>query len=224
MSVTTSNMYIDVTKTSSDMLQVGHVVIALQDSVISMARLSGFYRLTSLISLDGQAVGQLDFANNDEPPNQGDLKDASLLLNNNLSDSSLSTTGEIVDPFDKKFVIKYDFFGKAIDSKEIFTAVLDGLAISAQTDRDKECLFLESNSVSGTVAISISKDQSKPIELRYSAVTKLLLILVSGVIIPRRQFKEVEFFLWYDGINVAEGYMFKTAMANNGTGGTSATT
>ena len=221
MSVTFYNIWILIANSPSDRLQVSHIVIGLQDSIITMARLNGFYRLSALISLDGQMIGQLEFGNNQSPSDNVTSvslqEDNSLLVNSNQSDGSSSNSGQIVDPNDPKFVITYEFYEKAIDSKEIFTVVLEGLAISAQFEPNEYCPVLEAHSLSGTVAISISQILGKPTLLRYSDLTRSLLILVTGVIVSQRKFKELDFSISYDEVQIAEGYLFKVTSANNGT-------
>ena len=222
MSVTTFNLHIQVTAEPSYKLDISHVIIALQDSVVAMARLKGFFRLTTLIGLDEQLIGQLDFGNNDGPSDKRITSvpsESTHFFNVNQSDSSLGDSGRIPDPYDPKFIITYDFYGKAIDTKEIFTTVLEGLAISAQIGRNKECSGLEASSLSGIAALSISKSLDNSKQLLYSAVTKALLILVTAVMVPQRKFKEVEFSLLYDGSKFAEGYIFRVVTAHNGTGG-----
>lgn len=221
MSVSVYNIWILVAIALSDRLQVGHMVIALQDSIFAMARLNGFFRLSALISLDGQTIGHLEFGKN-QSPSDNDTSvsfpaDTLLLVNNDQSDGSSSNSGQIVDPNDSKFVITYEFYEKTIDSKEIFTVVLDGLATSAQFEPSEDCPVLEASSMSGTVAISISRILSEPTEMRYSDLTKALLILVTGVIVQQRMFKELDFSISYDGVQIAEGYLFKVALAKNGT-------
>lgn len=222
MSVTTFNVWILATRAPSDKLQFGHVVIALQDCIVAMARLKVFSGLSALISSSGQMVGHVEFGNNESPSNNESsvsfAKDTLLLVSNNPLDGSLGNSGQIVDPYDSKLVITYESYGKGIDSKEIFTVFLDGLAISAQFKSSEYCPVLEASSMSGTVAISISRILGEPLTLRYSAVTKSLLMIVTRAIVPRRMFKELEFSISYDGINIAEGFMFKLALANNGTG------
>lgn len=224
MSVTTYNIWIIATRAPAARLQIGHIVIALQDSVVAMARLTDFYRLTALITLDGVTAGYLDFGNNQSPmdgnnTSSGVPKDDLLLINNNTdqSGSSVSNSGQVIDPYDPKFVITYQFFDQSIDSKEIFTVVLDGLATCAQFKPSDEYPVLEAYSVSGTTAISISKVLGRPTRLHYSDMTRSLLLIVTKVIVMERKFKELEFNIGYDGVRIAEGFMFKVTSANNGT-------
>lgn len=225
MSVDTYNIWIVAAPTLADRLEVGHIVIALQDSVIAMARLQSFFRLSALISLDGEVIGHLDFGKNENPSNDNDtsvgFSEDNLLLinnnNNNRSDGSLSNPGQIVDPYDSKFVITYEFYDQSIDSKEIFTVILDCLAISSQFTPSEYCPVLEANSMSGTVAISVSNIPGEPAQLRYSDLTRSLLLIVTGVIVRQRKFKQLEFSISYDGVEIAEGFMFKVTMGSNGT-------
>ena len=221
MSVTVYNVWIVVACAPSDKLQVSHVIIALQDSTFAMARLNCFFRLSSLISLRGEMIGHLDFGKNESPSdnytNVSVPEDTLLLANNNQSDGSSSNSGQIVDPNDPKFVITYEFYEKSIVSKEIFTVVLDGLATAAQFEPSDDCSVLEAYSMSGTVAISISKNLGRPAQLLCSDVTRSLLIIVTGVIVRQHMFKELEFSVSYDGVKIAEGYLFKVTLANKGT-------
>lgn len=226
MSVTTYNIWIIAASTPQHELQISLLVIGLQDSIIAMARLSGFFRLTVNLSLNGLVIGHLDFGRIETPPynvtSTGYTKEVLLSINKIQSNGSLSNSGQIVDPYDSKFVVSYTFYGKAINSKEVFTAVLDGLAISAQYKSEEHCSLLEAVSVSGTSAISVSQIPSFPTRLHYSDVTKALLILTTGVIVTRRRFGEVEFEISYDGIQIAEGYILKLALSNNSVGGIAA--
>lgn len=221
MSVTFYNIWILAAGAPSDRLQVSHIVIALQDCIIAMARLTGFFRLSALISLDGEMIGHLEFGNNQSPSDNNTSvslqEDSSLLVNNNRSDGSSINSGHIVDPNDHRFVITYDFYEKAIDSKEIFTVVLDGLATSAQFEPNEYCDVLEVHSMSGTVAISITKILGEPTLVRYYDLTRSLLIIVTGVIVRQRMFRELGFSISYNGLEIAEGYLFKVTLANNGT-------
>ena len=226
MSATTYNIWIIVGSVPSEQFKVSYAVIALHDSIIAMARLPAFFRLSALVSLDGQRIGHLEFGKKDSPSDSdtsiSSAEDTLLIVNNNQSEGSWSNSGQIVDPYDSKFIVTYDFYGKAIDSKEIFTVALDGLAISAQFKASEDCPVLEASSMSGVAAISISKVLGVPTQLRYSDVTKSLLILVTGVIVPQRKFKEVEFSISYDGFKIAEGYMLKLALGENVTKGIAA--
>lgn len=226
MSVTIYNIWIFAASTTQIRIQISLLVIALQDAIIAMARLSGFFGLTVNICLDGPIIGLLEIGNNESPPDSitttSGTKDVLRLVNKNPSNGSLSNSGQVVDPLDSKFVISYTFYGKAINSKEVFTAVLDGLAISAQYNSQEDCSVLEAVSVSGTSALSVSQIPSFSTPLHYSDVTRALLILTTGVIVLRRRFGEVEFGISYDGIEIAEGYILKLALANNSTEGIAA--
>ena len=227
MSVSLYNIWIFAASIPQHGLPASLLVIGLQDAIITMARLSAFFRLSVDLGLNGLVIGHLEIGNKETPPpdsvtGTSYTKDILLSVNETQSNGSLSDSGRIIDPYDSKFVITYAFYGKAINSKEVFTAVLDGLATSAQYEPKEYCALLEAVSVSGTCVISVSQIPSFPARLYYLDVTRALLILTTGVIVTRRRFGEMEFGISYDGIQIAEGYLLKISLLNSSVEGIAA--
>lgn len=66
-------------------------------------------------------------------------QDAGNVTGSTLVITDFPDSGAFVDPEDKRFALAYAFEGSRISSKDMFTAVLDGLAIIAQIGPTPRC-------------------------------------------------------------------------------------
>lgn len=228
LSLADYNIGITAVSLDPNQFSVSHVVIALQDTVTALSRLRAFFEVTCKVSLKGRLIGRLEIGHH-EPvagagggSGSGSGSNVAILNDSDVAggDASLSTAGQIIDPDDEKLAITYQLYGRIITIQEIFTAVLDALAISAQFEESAECHLIEAVSVMGSCAISVAHSIGQPLEMRYSQATRTLLLLVNEVMVRQRRFGEMWFQVSYDGGVVGEGYVLKVNQVGNATGET----
>ena len=131
----------------------------------------------------------------------------------NMSSPVLETTkgvangpsGTVVDPDDPHFTILYSYDGGRINSKDIFIAILEAIAITAEYDDNLPFLSLVTTSASRKCEITISKAPSES-QLHYSYVTKVLQMLTWDVFVHLKFFGEMKMQLKLDGQEIAEGH------------------
>ena len=118
--------------TGRGVIKVQHMVLALYDTGVAIAQQQKFFKVLSKISLNDVEIGWIRF----QPKEH--LKDADSYLsidavfpNNTVSVTAKGDTGRVVDVMDQKFNVRYTWDGVKIKSQDLFTAMLNALAITA---------------------------------------------------------------------------------------------
>ena len=204
-------------------LQNCHVIIALYEVLLTMAARAIFCELFVDLLVNEKQVGNMNIFQWGGFDGDGHADDILTLTTSNSTEyiSVLNgESGEIVDPDNNNFKISYAFYGQHINSQEIFTATLDGLATAAEFNRESKCDVIYATSVLKTCAFSITKNIGlQASQLSYAQVTAALRLLTVGVMLERKMFGEMEFALEFGGIQVGEGNVLRVSSASNATEG-----
>ena len=111
----------------------------------------------------------------------------SVLLEKGSPQGSVLTypSGRVIDLDDLNFSVVYTYSGARLNSKDVFLAVLDALAIAAQSDR--LALFESLKVISPSGACTISTVAIR----KYSFVTRALLIMIREIMVYLKNIGEL---------------------------------
>ena len=210
-------------------LTVGYVITALFHTVNVMFQLQpGFFTCVTRLVLNGQEVGQVKIST--ESPERSSIDDAgghaltgnptvdstvvvpevdykmlNITLNKsrNNSNNVLILTDTAIDPDDPLLKVGYEY-GPVIQRSDLWTAVLDGIATSAQFDIGTRCVYLTAVSISGNLAFHLNQLDNHLFTYELAIRTFRLMALVS---MQSRIFRDLEMRVFYNGIRVAEGFV-----------------
>lgn len=212
----------------STQLTTGLAVRALLDVVTSMATGEpGFYQVTSNLTLQGQPIGKIRISNTFEIPSpvlaehQGANSNSTFdVLNGTGSPSanaSLSAlSGNIPDPDNKSFRIRYEYVGEEIRSNEMLSTVLNGLADVALFNEDSTCDWLSVVSTTGNTIFHIGALPRQT--LLGWHISRAFYLLVYKLFLVQLSLKEMRFQLYYYDTQIAFGFI-KMTQAIEGEGG-----
>ena len=188
-------------------LATNHIVIGLYTTMLDVAALSHFCEVHTTLSQHQRKIGRLLIEKRTSATlEQGGTNATNLLVEKGSLQGSALTypSGRIIDPDQSNFEISYTYSGARLNSKDVFLGVLDALATAAQFDR---LTFFESLNVispSGACKISIVAIQSSTFRVRFSFVTRALLIMIRDIMIYLKDFGEVTLQLEWRGSAMAE--------------------
>ena len=195
-------------------LEVNHIVLGIYDTILDVAAKSRFCETLSTISLHGRYVGTLRIEKKTAEIMESGSNTTNITIADAFPRGNTVTypKGQFDDPEDPDFSIEYIYYGGRINSKDIFLAVLDGLATAAQFNNLAPFSSLGGVSPSGDCVISIVGVDS-PYQINYSFGTTALSILIMGIMIPLAKFEEIALRLKWKGSLIAEA---SVKMANRG--------
>lgn len=211
-------------------LQPGHIILAIYDTVLRMYnKQPGFYAVNCQIYLRAQGVGNIAMlpsrlqkvpsgSQNDTMAGSEGTEGSLSLVNGTgtLTDDS----GVIIDPSDPRFSISWTANGKSIPAQDIFSAVVDGIASTAQYEWNQICSYALGVSFSGNVAFHIGPYSSSE-GLLCGWIVKTFSFLVIYVVRARREFQEIDFTLSWQGQKMGSGYIMKlSSIESHGGNGT----
>ena len=210
-------------------LTAGYVITALFHTVNAMFQLQpDFFTCVTDLVFNGQEIGRVKIST--ESPEHSSIdnagghalrgnitvnstvvvpKDDYKMLNITLnktkhnSNNSLILTESVTDLDDPLLTIEYEY-GRAIQRSDLWTAVLDGIATSAQFDIGARCVDLTAVSISGNLAFHLNELDNHLFTYELAIRTFRLMALVS---MRSKIFKELEMRVFYKGIRVAEGFV-----------------
>ena len=210
-------------------LTAGYVITALFHTVNAMFQLQpGFFTCVTRLLLNGQDIGQIKIST--ESPERSSIDNTSglafngnttvnstvlipeinsktlnitLTKNKDNSNNSLILTESVTDLDDSLLKIEYEY-GRAVQRSDLWTAVLDGIATSAQFDIGARCVYLTAVSISGNLAFHLNELDNHSFTYELAIRTFRLVALVS---MQSKIFKELEMRVFYDGVRVAEGFV-----------------
>lgn len=185
-------------------LLTSHIVLGLYYTIVEISRANSFCKVTTTLSIQNRQRGLIRIHERALGMPSNGLTDATT---KHLSSTTPAyPSGRATDADDPRFTIDYAYDGARIASQEIFIAILDGLATSAQYADDARFQHLTATSASGKCAIDISA-VAGPHQTNYSFVTKALRLLTWDVILRLRKFGGMTFELRWEGTSIARGYM-----------------
>ncbi len=206
-------------------LTTGLCVQILYQAVNCMAtRNPGFYQSTNFATLRNRPIARLlitDLDHWDFPPigtsnsSIHSIETRSYDLVNSLeatettSPTSTPTadSGELTDPDDNLFKIRYQYSGQRVLNGDVFSAAIDGLAMAAQYDSDGPCDSITALSISRKVVWHIGRSTTHPTFT--SELTRVFFLMIRDLFLKERRFQELWFHLEYEGEIVADGYVIK---------------
>lgn len=186
-------------------LRTNHVVLALYEVVVAMSTSVRFFEVAATISIQRRRVGVLKMERlrpiniaHDQPEgiNESKPETTKSIVN--------APSGTVIDQDDPRFTISYAYSGARINSKDVFIAILEALAITAEYTDTLPFHSLATTSASRKCMITFSDARSGS-KLHYSFITQALRILTWDVIIALKLFGEMTLQLLWDGQKIAEG-------------------
>ena len=187
-------------------LRTSHIVLGLYETILAMSTDVRFSEVTTTMSSQQRQLGILQIRRLAISSNNNDtLVDVGSPESETTRSVANGPTGVIVDPDDSRFTISYSYDGGRINSKDMFIAILEALAITAEYSNATPFLSLATTSASRKCEITVSTAPSES-RLRYGFVTKALRMLTWDVILRLKVFAEMKFKLNLDRQDVAEGY------------------
>lgn len=184
-----------------------HVILGLYETIIHVSTQSKFCEVISTLSLHGRQIGTLIIQERSlRTLKMGETNSTSSLLEERSPKSSSPTypSGDINDVDDARLSISYTYSGVRINSKDIFLAVLDALATTAQFSPGTPFRSLTANSVSGKCVISILEVDG-PSQINYSHITMALRVIIVDIMVYLAKFGEMTFQLKWEAVQTAEG-------------------
>lgn len=216
-------------------VKIGYIVIALYNAINAMFQLQpGFFECSTDFILNGRKVGSMDIFKRASVPGansgtgnntvnivntltttipQVDFEPVNATTIKHGGNNILADTAS--DPDEPKLTIEFEY-GGAVPRQDLWTSVLDGMATAAQYDAGARCKFLTAVSISGNLVFHINEVSNHILSYNVAMKTFHLVALVS---MGRREYKEQDFSMFYDGTKLAEGYVLNLGKAALGGGG-----
>ena len=115
--------------------------------------------------------------------------------------------------------ITYDYVGARINSKDLYTAVLSGLADAAKAGMDTICTELHAYSQAGNLVFWLDGDDQATQPLTYESVTTIFRSIVEDMTLRERRFAEINFAVLFGEDGGASGFIAKMPLQGNDTAG-----
>jgi len=199
-----------------------YVLLGLYRGVLEMTRQHYFYELQVQLWFQGRLIGVVIITK--QGPTTQALGGSSVingtLQTTNTTTSSISNadSGQITDP---GYIINWKFNGVRIDSRELFTAILDAMITAASHAARDDCLTIYGISRLGNIRVDI-QDLNNPRtrRLTYDVVLIAMSSLTKSVFQTTRRFEETEFDVEWGFTRFAKGSVTRVVSTlGNGTGG-----
>lgn len=213
-------------------VKIGYIIIALYNAINAMFQLQpGFFECSTDFILHGRKIGSMAIfkrtsvagansgSGNDTVNStattapQVDFESDNVTTIKHGSNNTLADTDS--DPDEPRLTIEFEF-GGAVPRQDLWTSVLDGMATAAQYDAGARCKFLTAVSISGNLVFHINEVSNQILSYNVAMKTFRLVALIS---MGRREYKEQDFSMLYDGRKIAEGYVInldKAALQGGG--------
>ena len=204
-------------------LQVRYAVIGLNAVGVEIAQKSQFNELDAGFYMWEMEVGWLDIR-----PKSADGSNSQLLtFGPNYANATMMVTansGKIFDPDDSKFALTFTYDGVRIKAQDIFTTVLDSMAIAAEhNNTDTNAYIPAALSASGDTVLSTwTVGERESADMTWARL-KTALVMISKVMISPQQgqkprFEGLIFGLEYEGREIGAGRMLRFDQASEGGG------
>ena len=181
-------------------LRTLHVVFALFYTMVAMSEDSMFCSWNSYIYLNTREIGTLFVEANYPTSNlrnnstDVDFNGAPSIaaVNSTVDSTTLGITINI-----EGLTITYNYVGDRINSKDLFIAVLNGMAEAAKAGAQSSCESLRAASLDSNIVFSITKSPTSPQPLTYKVVTLVMRLITLDMALEQRRFAEISFvFRW----------------------------
>ena len=199
-------------------LQPGLVVLALYDLLLTMYKQRpGFFKVNCGIFLEDRGLIGLLYMNQgiygkvQSSKARGNLTESKKTMQAvSLVSSRLNlidVSGVVVDPEDARFRILWTVHGRSIPVQDIFSAAVDGIATTAQHVYNDPCPSSTGVSFSSNAVFHIGGMFGRT--LLCGQIVTAFGLLADLVIKNKGIFREMEFSLEYDGVEIGQGYTLK---------------
>ena len=201
-------------------LKTFHIVFALYATITNMIARSEFCVYAAEITQSGRVIGSLDI----EPIPTATTLDTSVEAIDYISTTNITTSdstshslglGRTIDLSD--MTITYEYVGDRINSKDLFTAVLSGLADAAKARMDTVCTGMEAVSQDLNLVFWIDPVDQNIKPFRYKAVTRIFRSITVDMTLVQRRFAEISFFVKNGTDLICTGFIGKLPPPGNGT-------
>lgn len=217
-------------------VRMGYIMIALYNAVNAMFQLQpGFFKCDTEFMLQGRKIGSLEIFALRRPPTgsvSGHAIAGNTTVNSTITtapqlDFELSNAESIkhggsntltesaTDTDDPRLKINFEY-QRSVPRQDLWTSVLDGMVTAAQYDAGARCEYITAVSISGNLVFHINELSNQILSYNLAMKTFRLVAIVS---MRDKVYKELDFTVSFDGIQLAEGYVLHLGTAALGGGG-----
>lgn len=199
-------------------LETDVAITALYQTAIHIASNNAYYGLEAPFSLNSLHVGTVRFFTIDltsTKPTFGSNAELAAPGPNPSNAGSRPDQGYIHDDRDSKFLISYAYDGVKLQSKDVFTAFLNALAISSEhANGDLQAEVAAAPSAGGDVILStwtVGEDREEKMTWRLLKCALLVLWgrLIIGDESERPRFEGLRFGFVHNGVQIGGGALIK---------------
>ena len=204
-------------------LQVKHAVQAVYQAGVALATKpitvpGNVPKLYAGIFLQNQQIGFLKWQHRRYLTAAGEMNGTVSLIDaaNLTSAAQLSrgdeptrlreSQGTIINPRDPKLKITYTVSDEYASLPETLTAFLDALATAATNEALSSGAFVNAASISGDIALNVHRTSMPSTFTWIHLITTLLLLWRD--IVEKHYFNDIDFVIWYDESEIAQGYIW----------------
>lgn len=212
-------------------LETNVAVTALYQTALHIATNNAYYGVEAPFSIGSLHVGTVRFFTIESAATKPTfVSDARVAAPrpNELYATSRPNQGFIRDDRDPEFLISYAYDGVRMQSKEIFTAFLNALAISSEHENtDLQAGVAAAPSAGGDVILStwtLGEDEES--KMTWQRLKRALLVLWGRLVVgeesERPRFEGLRFGFVFDGVSIGGGALIKIVGGgeDDGSGGT----
>ena len=211
-------------------LQVQHAVLGLYQAGVAIAQGGKFTQLDALLYVKECKVGWLEFRSKSDVllgDSDVDHSTASVSRDSYSSTTTMmeADSGKVIDPEDKELVITYEWDGVRIKAQDLFTVLLDVLAIAAEhNNTELDAYVPAARSASGDTVLSTWTIGEKGNPHMTWMHLKRVFILVWDLVIvggkgKKARFEGFYFGIYYEGKEIGAGRILRFDNDGQGLGG-----
>lgn len=207
-------------------LQVRYAVLGLYQAGVEIAQESQFYELDAAFYVREQEVAWLDI----RPKSAEGLNSHLLALESDDASGMIMITadsGKMTDPDDSNFAVLFSYDGVRVKAQDIFTTMLDSLAIAAEhNNTDLDAYIPAARSASGNTVLSTwTVGEGQNADMMWVRLKRALIMICKLLINPgegkKARFEGLLFGLEYEGREIGAGRILRFDQGSEGVGGTS---
>lgn len=196
------------------LMENGHAISALYRSLFAIVETNAYCVVTTTLILQGQKIATLKILPAFPAP-----VDAIVRVSNDTTASPIPTnsardsSGKIASDVDSRLIMSYQYDGARVDSRDIWTAVLDDIVETAYNGANSTFSHIDAVSASGDAVYHMHTTAGVG-TCKYWYMAEALRLMFIKMVISKR-FQEVKLEIEYDGKTIAEGWLLKMKRAQN---------